>query len=255
MGAVLMLPLQIGGTVWGLVEIFDERPRRFTRCDADAARLVSEHAGVMLECFAVAEELQHSCRQTLAALANVLEAKDDYTSYHTQEVAGLAVEVAKRLELEDGAERSVELGALLHDIGKVRVPESILGKPGPLTHEEWEVMRGHPEAGERILAPIAALADVLPLVRSSHERWDGTGYPDGLENEEIPIGARIVAVCDAFRAMIEARPYRAALDPAEALEELRRNAGTQFDPTCVEALLAVLEGPVAGDTLVLQRPA
>jgi len=134
----------------------------------------------------------------------------------------------------------VELGALLHDIGKIRVPESILLKAGPLTDEQWEVMRSHPEVGERILAPMQSLEDVLPIVRSSHERWDGTGYPDGLAGEAIPLGARIVAVCDAYHAMVEDRPYRKALSRGDAIEEMRNAGGSQFDPDCVNALLEVL---------------
>src|SRR5262249_58843793 len=110
------------------------------------------------------------------------------------------------LDLE--AVRSVELGAVLHDIGKVRVPESILNKPGKLTETEWEIMKTHPEVGERILSPIQSLQAVLPIVRHHHERWDGTGYPDALAGRAVPLGARIVAVCDAYRAMTEDRPYR-----------------------------------------------
>jgi HD-GYP domain-containing protein (c-di-GMP phosphodiesterase class II) len=148
----------------------------------------------------------------------------------------------------------VELGALLHDIGKIRVPESLLNKPGALTDDEWAVMRTHPEAGERILAPIASLEAVLPIVRGSHERWDGGGYPDGLAGEDIPVGARIVAVCDAFRAMVEPRPYRGARPREDALEELVSNAGGQFDPACVEALLAVLAELDRPGVVRLHRP-
>ena len=155
-------------------------------------------------------------------------------------MAELAIEVATVLGLPGDEVRHVELGALLHDIGKIRVPESILNKPGTLSEEQWEVMRSHPEVGERILAPLESLDEVLPIVRSSHERWDGTGYPDRLAGEAIPLGARIVAVCDAYRAMVEHRPYRNALSRGDAIEELRNAAGTQFDPDCVTALLEVL---------------
>jgi HD-GYP domain-containing protein (c-di-GMP phosphodiesterase class II) len=156
------------------------------------------------------------------------------------------------LGVDDDDLRTVELGALLHDIGKIAVPESILRKPGPLTHDEWEVMRRHPEAGERVLAPISSLRDVLPVVRGSHERWDGRGYPDGLEGDAIPLGARIVAVCDAYCAMTEQRPYRASLSPVEAASELRANAASQFDPDCVDAFLRVIAGGV--DEVRLHRP-
>jgi HD-GYP domain-containing protein (c-di-GMP phosphodiesterase class II) len=136
------------------------------------------------------------------------------------------------------------------------VPEAILNKPGPLDDEEWGVMRRHTVAGEAILAPITSLRAVLPIVRSSHERWDGRGYPDGLAGERIPLGARIVSVCDAYRAMIERRTYREPLTEREALRELRDNAGSQFDPECVRALLAVLTARQAGGRPVpLHRPA
>jgi putative nucleotidyltransferase with HDIG domain len=240
MQAVLMLPFDVGGRHWGLVEVYDARPRTFTTAEAGLAVLVVRQAAVLLEQCESRDARDRLYRETLAALSNALEAKDGETSDHTQEVAELAIEVATVLGLPADEIRHVELGALLHDIGKIRVPESILNKPGPLTDEQWSVMRSHPEVGERILAPMESLKSVLPIVRSSHERWDGAGYPDALSGDAIPLGARIVAACDAFRAMVEQRPYRDARTRGEAIEELRAAAGTQFDPDCVNALLEVL---------------
>src|SRR5438874_309240 len=182
------------------------------------------------------ERAQRLYRETLASLSNALEAKDEITSQHTEEVVRLAVGVAAELELDLEAVRNVELGAVLHDIGKVRVPESILNKPGPLTDEEWAVMKTHPEIGEHILGPIQSLHRILPIVRHHHERWAGTGYPDGLSGRGIPLGARLVAVCDPYRAMTENRPYRAALSTSVARDELEAGAGTTFDEDCVKAL-------------------
>ena len=136
-------------------------------------------------------------------------------------------------ELDD-----VARAAELHDVGKIAIPDAILAKPGPLSEDEWAFVRRHPLIGERIVLAAPALRSVSRLVRTSHERWDGTGYPDGLQGEEIPIGARIVAVADAYTAITGGRPYRAARSADEALEELRREAGTQFDPTVVEAWCA-----------------
>jgi HD-GYP domain-containing protein (c-di-GMP phosphodiesterase class II) len=150
--------------------------------------------------------------------------------------------------------RNVELGAVLHDIGKVRVPESILNKTGKLTDEEWEVMRTHPEVGEHILRPIQSLNAILPIVRHHHERWDGTGYPDKLAGRAIPLGARIVSVCDAYRAMTEDRPYRAALSNQEARKELHEGAGGQFDPDCVEAMIRALDRRDSQAQVVALRP-
>jgi diguanylate cyclase (GGDEF)-like protein/putative nucleotidyltransferase with HDIG domain len=240
MQAVLLLPFEVAGRTWGLFEVYDARPRTFTAAETGLAELVIRQAAVLLEQCESREARDRLYRETLAALSNALEAKDGETSHHTQEVAELAIEVATVLGLPGDEVRHVELGALLHDIGKIRVPESILNKPGPLSDEQWDVMRSHPEVGERILAPLESLDDVLPIVRSSHERWDGTGYPDGLAGDAIPLGARIVAVCDAYRAMVEDRPYRKALSRGDAIEELRGAAGAQFDPDCVTALLEVL---------------
>ena len=142
--------------------------------------------------------------------------------------------------------KRVELGALFHDIGKIGIPASILMKPGPLTSEERALIERHPELGERILAPIDQLAEVRPIVRACHERYDGQGYPDQLRGEEIPLEARIIFVCDAYHAMTSDRPYRAALATDEALRRLAEAAGSQFDPRVIEACLRVLARPSPG---------
>ena len=136
----------------------------------------------------------------------------------------------------------------------MRVPEAILNKPGPLDEAEWTVMRTHPEVGEQIVRPIQSLQAILPIVRHHHERWDGTGYPDRLGGRAIPVGARIVAVCDAYRAMTEDRPYREALGPDAARRELEEGSGTQFDPDCVAALLRALDRRHATARVVALRP-
>jgi putative nucleotidyltransferase with HDIG domain len=190
---------------------------------------------------AAREQVRRVYHETLASLANALASRDSSTRVHTEEVASLAVAVGERLQLSVAELEDLHLGALLHDVGKIRVPDSILNKSGPLSEEEWEVMRQHTLAGEAILAPLSSLRGVLPIVRSHHERWDGHGYPDGLRGEAIPLGARIVAVCDALSAMSEDRPYRYWREPDAIREELTANAGWQFDPTCVTVLLEVLE--------------
>jgi len=152
----------------------------------------------------------------------------------------VAINVGHALGLDDQARRNLRFGAAFHDIGKLAVPESILNKSGPLLPHEREKIEQHTVIGDQILAPIAFLAEVRPLVRHGHERWDGAGYPDGLGGEDIPLGARIIFACDALDAMTTDRPYRAALGLDEACAELRRCAGTQFDPAVVDALLEVL---------------
>jgi putative two-component system response regulator len=176
----------------------------------------------------------------LAGLVDRLELKEGYAEEHTAAVSGLALAIATELKLPAPERRSVELGALLHDVGKLSIPDRVLTKPGPLNELEWAAMQRHATLGERLLAHIVDQPDVLAIVRSHHERWDGNGYPDGTLGEDIPLAARIVAVADAFQAMIEPRPYRAPRTRASALAEITSQSGRQFDPACVEALRAAI---------------
>jgi HD-GYP domain-containing protein (c-di-GMP phosphodiesterase class II) len=182
-------------------------------------------------------ELSSAYRGTALLLGDVLEADDEYTGIHSRQVVELSLAVADALRLDATARRNTEFGALLHDVGKIRVPSSIIKKPDRLNAAEWEIMRRHTIAGEDMLKQVGGtLTRVGSIVRSSHERYDGEGYPDGLAGEAIPIEARIISACDAYNAMTTDRPYRAALGAAVALEELRRCAGSQFDPVVVAAL-------------------
>jgi HD-GYP domain-containing protein (c-di-GMP phosphodiesterase class II) len=192
-------------------------------------------------------ELGHAYRGTAFLLGDVIEADDAYTGSHSRDVVELVVDVAERLGLDARGRRNAELTALLHDVGKIRIPAEIINKPGALTDEEFAVVKTHTIEGERMLEQVGGvLGDVGRLVRSCHERWDGGGYPDGLVGEGTPLVARIVCACDAFSAMTTDRPYRAALSPEEALAELERCAGTQFDPEVVAALADVAgRGPGA----------
>ncbi len=186
---------------------------------------------------------KHSTRRVGAAqevkraLLSALAQRDPELSHHLDDVGGLAVETARELGCPPDLCERIGLAAELHDVGKVAIPEAILDKRGPLTEQEWALMRQHTVAGERIVAVSPALADVGPLVRSSHERWDGGGYPDGLAGETIPLGARIIAVCDSFHAMTSDRSYRKAMSEEVALAELRAGTATQFDPAALAAFL------------------
>jgi len=155
-------------------------------------------------------------------------------------VSVLSVGMGQALGLSRQVLADLGVAGLLHDVGKLAVPDEILHKRGPLTPEEWAVMAEHPVAGERILLRIPDLAVIAPVVRHEHEQWDGSGYPDGLRGRLIPIGSRIILACDAYHAMITDRPYRAAMGQDEAVAELRRGAGAQFDPDVVDALLDLL---------------
>jgi putative nucleotidyltransferase with HDIG domain len=186
-------------------------------------------------------ELSHAYRGTAYLLGDVVEADDAYTGSHSRDVVELTMKVADVLGLDAREARKAEFVALLHDVGKVRIPNEIINKPGALTAEERGIMNAHTIEGEKMLDRVGGLlGEVGKLVRSCHEHYDGSGYPDGLAGEDIPLVARIVCCCDAFHAMTSDRPYRKALPLVVAVEELRTNSGTQFDPEVVEALVAVV---------------
>jgi putative nucleotidyltransferase with HDIG domain len=174
-------------------------------------------------------------------LGDVIEADDEYTGSHSRDVVDLVVSVADRLGLDARERRQAEFAALLHDVGKVKIPAEIIHKPGGLDEDEWQLMKTHTILGEQMLRQIGGLlGEVGVIVRSCHERWDGSGYPDALAGEAIPLAARIVCACDAWSAMTTDRSYRAARSDAEAAVELRACTGTHFDPRVVEALLDVV---------------
>ena len=189
----------------------------------------------------VRAERQRELRQgSVGALLTALEARDGYTGEHSAAVVDLAMAVAREAGVPDTATDDVEAAALLHDIGKLGVSDAVLNKPGALSAEEWAQMRRHPEIGARVVASMANLAHLAPVIRAEHERWDGAGYPDGLAGDEIPLISRVVFVCDAYHAMTSDRPYRKAMAQADACAELAAGAGTQFCPQTVAAALRVL---------------
>jgi HD-GYP domain-containing protein (c-di-GMP phosphodiesterase class II) len=186
-------------------------------------------------------ELKDAYQGTTYLLGDMIEADDAYTGEHSRDVVELVLSVAERLGLDSDAQRMAEFTALLHDVGKLRIPSEVINKPGPLDDEERALMNTHTILGQEMLERAGGLlGEVGPFVRSCHEHWDGNGYPDGLIGEEIPLVARIVCTCDAWSAMTTDRSYRRALSLEEATAELRRCAGTQFDPQVVDALVAVL---------------
>jgi putative nucleotidyltransferase with HDIG domain len=186
-------------------------------------------------------ELSQAYKGTALLLGDVIEADDQYTGDHTRDVVELTLQVADALRVDAETRRGAEFGALLHDVGKINIPSEIINKPGPLDDAEWVIMKTHTVEGQRMLERVGGLlADVGVVVRASHERWDGGGYPDGLSGEQIPLAARIVSACDAYNAMTTDRSYRRALPVADATAELERCAGTQFDPAVVAALISVV---------------
>jgi HD-GYP domain-containing protein (c-di-GMP phosphodiesterase class II) len=199
-------------------------------------------------------ELGGAYRGTALLLRDLLEEDDEYTGHHTEDVVELSVSVAGKLGVGEEVRRETELGALLHDIGKIGIPDAIINKPGKLDADEWALMKTHTIEGQRMLDRVGGLLGSVGLVvRASHEHFDGGGYPDGQAGEQIPLASRIVAVCDAFSAMTTTRSYRKAMPISDAVAELRRCSGTQFDPEVVSALLAVVGDP--GWQLALPEPA
>ena len=188
--------------------------------------------------------LTRAYRGMALVLGDVVEADDQYTGEHCKDVVTLATTVGERMDLGAERRRNLEFGALLHDVGKIAVPKSIINKPGKLTDEEFEIIKRHPVEGQRMLERVGGfMRDAGVIVRHHHERWNGGGYPDGLAGEAIPLEARIVGCCDTLNAMTTNRPYRKAMPMSVAADELRRCAGTQFDPAVVAAVVEIIEQP------------
>jgi diguanylate cyclase (GGDEF)-like protein len=240
-GRYAVAPFVVDGRAGCLVALverddFGERELRLLGGLAQQAKLAIANASSY-------EGLERTFVSTVEALANALEANDEYTSTHARWIKDLSLRVGQELGLDDRALKRLELGALLHDIGKIGIPSDVLSKPGRLTAAERTIVQTHPELGERIIAPIDRLQAVRPIVRHCHERWDGCGYPDGVAGEEIPLESRIIFVCDAYHAMTTDRPYRRRLSHREAVRRLAESSGSQFDPDVVEVALRVLELP------------
>ena len=236
----LISRLNVEGRAIGVIEAFRVQDRPFRKDDPYHVDLLVGFAANAYSRILLAEKLESHYTETIEALGSALEARDPYTEAHTGRIRDLASALAVAMRLPSDVRRAVRLGALLHDVGKIGIADSILRKPGPLDAAEWDQMRMHPEIGERMLHGIEFLDRALPVIRSHHERWDGGGYPDGRVGEDIPIAARIISVCDAFDAMTSDRPYREAMSVEAACDEIERCAGTQFDPTCAKLLVEMV---------------
>jgi hypothetical protein len=230
-------PLMVDGGARGVLVVSARSvARRFGRAQLDLLTDLAAVASSIMEERELLERAEAVLDAGAEVLARAVDIRDDYTGHHSTQVGAMAMRVGARLGMDTDELQLLGYAARLHDVGKLAVPDAILLKPGPLDEDEWEVMRRHPDWGAEIVASVPGLERLAELVRAHHERWDGSGYPGGLSGDHIPLASRVIAVCDAFEAMVSRRPYRAPLTLDEALAELTAGAGSQFDPEVVAAV-------------------
>jgi len=239
---IVAVPLIARGEVIGVMEVLNRiGDATFDDGDVMLLRALGHQSAVAIQNAQLFQDVETGFLSTVQALAQAVDAKDSYTAGHSSRVTQYSVVIAEELGLDSEIVRRVRLSGLLHDVGKIGIQDSVLGKPGKLTDEEFAMMKSHPVVGGHILKPVAQLADVIDGVISHHERFDGRGYPRGLKGEEIPLQGRIIGVADAFDAMTSDRVYRPRLSDEVALAELKKNSGTQFDSRMVDAFLAAFD--------------
>ena len=233
-------PLLVGDELVGLLVLGETRRTSREPFDPDKLKLVnaiSDQAASALRRATFYEQLEEGFVQTVLALAKALDARDSYTQDHSQRMAALTDSLCQKLRIDENQIEAIRLAAALHDIGKIGIPDEILRKPGPLTSQEWDLMKLHPKIGADIIAPVAKLVNVAPIIMAHQEKFDGSGYPYGLKGEQIPMGARVLAVVDAYVAITDERVYRKARSHEEAIAELVKHSGSQFDPAVVDAFV------------------
>jgi putative nucleotidyltransferase with HDIG domain len=242
--SLCICPLRIGGVPIGILLLGERRHANREPFDSDKLRLataIADQASNAIQRARLHDQLEESFVQTVVALANTIDARDSYTSDHSERLARLATDTASELGCSVDEIQAIHWAMQLHDIGKIGTPDEILQKAGPLSNEEWELIRKHPVIGADIIAPVKRLKDVAPIIRAHHERYDGTGYPRKLKGDQIPLGARIVAVVDSYGAITDNRVYRKARTHEEAIVEIRRCMNSQFDPLVAKAFIKVVE--------------
>lgn len=235
--AAICAPIIHKGTLLGAIEVYSATPRSFSEDDQSLLSAFAHQAAIAIDSIETQENRRRALLGAVEALASANEARDGYTGQHCKRLAQLAVLVSRSLGFSEFEVERIGLGAALHDIGKIAVPDAVLRKPGALTDEERAVINLHPATGEEIVARVPELSDVAQMIGAHQERWDGAGYPRGLSGDDIPLGARIIAVVDTYAALTEDRPYRKGASHADAIRELIRCAGTQLDPAVVDAFV------------------
>lgn len=236
------VPLKVQNRVIGVLNINNkESKQKFDEKDLRLLTILAEQSARTIENADLYKHMQDTYLGTIQTLARAIDAKDPYTKGHSDRVTRYAVKIAREMHLSESAIRNIEYSALIHDIGKIGIQESILTKKGALSGTEYEIVKMHPLIGESIITPVKFLNGIAPLILYHHERFDGKGYLEGLRGEAIPLGARIISVADAFDAMTSDRPYRKALTRKKAREELEKDSGKRFDPQVIEAFLRLLD--------------
>jgi len=236
--SIICVPLKVKNRTIGVMEVINKRGDRiFSERDMALLKPLSAQAAVAIERARLYENLEDMYISTVKSLAAAIDAKDPYTRGHSERVMRFSLVIAKELGLEEKVQKDIRLCALLHDVGKIGVPISVLRKKEKLTDEDWSLIRRHPVLGAEIISPIRQLKELIPDIRHHHERYEGNGYPDGLKGENIPLLSRILAVADTFDALTSERPYRDGLSDKAALEEIAICKGTQLDPVCVDAFV------------------
>lgn len=230
-----------GKKMGGFVAGYKKRKNKVTKEKKAFIREIAELISKEIERRKIKEDLDRMFIELVKSFSFALDARDHYTVNHSRRISNSCRLIAEKLNVKDKEKEDIVLGALLHDIGKIGISDSILGKPSRLTPDEFDKVKQHPLISESILKPIKALKGSLKIIRHHHERYDGEGYPDRLMGKKIPLGARILAVCDAYDAMISERPYRKAMSVKKALEELKKHSGTQFDPLIAKRMIDLIE--------------
>jgi putative methionine-R-sulfoxide reductase with GAF domain len=234
------VPLTISDIATGVINIESFKTNTFDENDVNLLTVISQVAAIAIENSRLYESLENSYLETIKALVSAVEAKDPYTKGHSQRVRRYAIQIARHLDLTMNEQKELNYAGYLHDIGKIGISDFLLTKPSSLTTHEYELMKEHPNIGYNMIRDINHLTRASYIIRSEHEKFDGSGYPNGLRKHDIPIGARIIAVADAYDAMTTYRPYRKALSKKEAIRRLQENAGSQFDPRIVKAFLRAI---------------
>jgi len=238
---IICVPLRIKEDVIGVIQGINKREGTFTEDDLELFQSFAHQIAIALDNARLYEELNEMARKLVEGLSEAIEKRDSYSGGHPQRVLKICMAIAKYLPLTPEEKRQLTLAAILHDIGKVGITDHILSKNGMLTVEEMEIMKEHPRAGAEIVGHIKQLRPILPGIQYHHEHYDGSGYPEGLQGEEIPLIARIIAVADTFDAIIHERSYQKGMSRSTAVAEITANAGTQFDPHMVEAFAQALD--------------